>query len=298
MPQEDIYTQQEPKQLELRLHGTTDFPCGSYEIELGAEASEGIAWHWHEETELVYVVEGQVELLLPDMTWQLSVGEGAFIHANVPHSMISVAGNGKIHYIMFHTDLIAGNRESVFQKKYITPLMTQGNPKGVLLTQVPEWQKDTLYMIQKTQNVLEEKQEGYEWEVRQLLSQIWFRLYQNCHSIAGGKSPKRMDEERLHKMLALMEKNYSKPLDLAQIAAAADIGERECLRCFQRTMGTSPLQYLLRYRITQASIMLRETTLPIAEIGIRCGFDSPSHFAQTFRKYFSITPSIYRKSKN
>ncbi len=298
MLQEDLYTQKEPKQLELRLHGTSDFPCGSYEIRLGTEASEGIAWHWHEETELVYVAEGEVELLLPDLTWKLSVGEGAFIHANVPHSMISVAGNAKIRYIMFHTDLIAGNRESVFQKKYIMPLMSQGSPKGILLSRDLDWEKNILQMMQKTQTALEEKQDGYEWEARQMLSQIWFCLYRHYHNTAGGKSPKRMDEERLHKMLALIEQDYSKPLDLAQIAAAADIGERECLRCFQRTVGTSPLQYLLRYRITQASIMLRETTLPIAEIGLRCGFDSPSHFAQTFRKYFSITPSVYRKSRN
>ena len=106
-----------------------------------------------------------------------------------------------------------------------------------------------------------------------------------------------MDAERLRHMLELIQKEFAEPLHLSQIARAANIGERECLRCFQRTIGISPLQYLLRYRVSQAALLLRETTLPVAEIGMRCGFDSPSHFAQTFRKYFSITPSAYRKGR-
>lgn len=43
--------------------------------------------------------------------------------------------------------------------------------------------------------------------------------------------------QRLKSMLELIQKEYNEPLDLAQIAKAANIGERECLRCFHRTIG-------------------------------------------------------------
>ena len=72
-----------PRQMELRPHGTADFPCGGYDTQIRSGEKGGVAWHWHEETEILYVTEGSVEVFLPDMRWTLSKGEGAFIHANV-----------------------------------------------------------------------------------------------------------------------------------------------------------------------------------------------------------------------
>ena len=57
-----------------------------------------------------------------------------------------------------------------------------------------------------------------------------------CHTkpVEGGNSRKTMDAQRLKSMLELIQKEYNEPLDLARIARAANIGERECLRCFHR----------------------------------------------------------------
>ena len=153
------------------------------------------------------------------------------------------------------------------------------------MTGAEEWQKEMLAEIKEIVRFLEKKEEGYEWDVRDTLGRLWRNLYAHTKPVEGGNSRKTMDAQRLKSMLELIQKEYNEPLDLAQIAKAANIGERECL------------QYLLRYRISQAALLLRETNLPVAEVGMRCGFDSPSHFAQTFRKYFSITPSAYRKGK-
>lgn len=286
-----------PRQMELRPHGTADFPCGGYDTQIRSGEKGGVAWHWHEETEILYVTEGSVEVFLPDMRWTLSKGEGAFIHANVLHSILAAGEGGKIRSAVFHTRLISGGQDTVFQKKYIAPLLAYGGIKGLPLTGEEQWQKDMLAEIKEIVRFLEKKEEGYEWNVRDTLGRLWRNLYAHTKPVEGGNSRKTMDAQRLKSMLELIQKEYNEPLDLARIARAANIGERECLRCFHRTIGISPLQYLLRYRVSQAALLLRETNLPVAEVGMRCGFDSPSHFAQTFRKYFSITPSAYRKGK-
>ncbi len=286
-----------PKQMELRPHGTVDFPCGGYDTDIRQGKDEGVSWHWHEEAEMIYVAKGSVEVVLPDVRWRLEQGEGVFIHANVLHSILATEEEGKIRSAVFHTKLVSGGADTVFQKKYIDPLLAYDGIKGVKLTLEIPWQAEALKELVGTIVALEGKQEGYEWEVREQLSRLWFRLYQNTRPKDEESSRKTMDAERLRHMLELIQKEFAEPLHLSQIARAANIGERECLRCFQRTIGISPLQYLLRYRVSQAALLLRETTLPVAEIGMRCGFDSPSHFAQTFRKYFSITPSAYRKGR-
>ena len=82
---------------------------------------------------------------------------------------------------------------------------------------------------------------------------------------------------------------------LAEIAAAANIGEREADRCFRRQLGTTPFAYLLDCRLERACRLLREGELPITEIGLRCGFSSASYFGLQFRKKLGCSPLAYRK---
>ena len=91
--------------------------------------------------------------------------------------------------------------------------------------------------------------------------------------------------------------HYAEKLELERIAQAANIGGRECQRCFRRCIQISPVQYLIRYRLMQSAALLAGGRgLGIAEISTRCGFDSPSNFSKTFRRYFGCTPKEYRNA--
>ncbi|WP_312476556.1 AraC family transcriptional regulator [Neobacillus sp.] len=96
-------------------------------------------------------------------------------------------------------------------------------------------------------------------------------------------------------MLDYIHNNFSDNLTLANIAKVADIGERECLRCFQRTIQRSPIQYLLKYRIMQgADFLLKYPATSISEISSFCGLDSPSNFSKMFKRFYNCTPREYR----
>ena len=87
------------------------------------------------------------------------------------------------------------------------------------------------------------------------------------------------DGLRLQKMLDYIHRNFREEIGLADIARAADVGERECLRCFQRTVQLSPKQYLLKYRVAEgARLLAEEPWRTISETAAFCGFDSASHF--------------------
>ncbi len=91
--------------------------------------------------------------------------------------------------------------------------------------------------------------------------------------------------------------DYAADITLPQIVKTADIGERECLRCFRKTIRLSPIQYLIKYRIMQgAEMLLCEPESSISEIAISCGFDSPSNFARIFKRFYDCTPREYRKN--
>jgi AraC family carnitine catabolism transcriptional activator len=57
----------------------------------------------------------------------------------------------------------------------------------------------------------------------------------------------------------------------------------------QQLEETLNSQYL-RIRLTQADQLLRSTGFAVTEIGILCGFRSPSHFSRSFRSQFGVSP--------
>ena len=91
-------------------------------------------------------------------------------------------------------------------------------------------------------------------------------------------------EERAKRMLDFIHMHYAEPIQLSDIAAAANVGERECLRAFKKTLGVTPTAYLLRYRSSMSAQMLLDTDKSIAEICFEVGFNSQSHYGQDVYK--------------
>ena len=137
---------------------------------------------------------------------------------------------------------------------------------------------------------------AYEFTVRENLSQLLLHCYaQLLPRLSAQKPAKSADTVRIEQMLQYMQASYAEPITLADIAQAARLSERECLRCFHRPIGDSPVQYLLKYRLMQGAALLRASpAASIAEVSAACGFDSPSYFSKQFRRFYQRPPREYR----
>lgn len=65
-------------------------------------------------------------------------------------------------------------------------------------------------------------------------------------------------------------------------------------KAFRRELGTSVQQEIIKCRRESACRLLKETSLPAAEISDRCGYPSPQYFAHMFSAHFGITPEKWR----
>ena len=79
------------------------------------------------------------------------------------------------------------------------------------------------------------------------------------------------------------------------IAASASVSERECLRTFRKALGTSPVRFLISYRLAESVRLLESSDMQIAQIAYRTGFESPAHFSRSFRELYGVSPTQWRR---
>ncbi len=68
-------------------------------------------------------------------------------------------------------------------------------------------------------------------------------------------------------------------------------------RCLNSISGMSPGEYLLSFRLREASSLITQTELPFKVISSECGFSDPNYFAKTVRRKFGMSPSELRKNR-
>ena len=283
---------------ELSEHGTRAFPVGCYYDNLQQEPTP---WHWHDELEAVVVSSGDVCVMVGEDQTTVRAGDGFFINANMLHAVRPAAGGEcRLHSLVFHPRLIAGTMESVFWQRYMQPLISNTSLRFCTFT--PAGQPEAVSCIESAWHKCAEEPAGYEFEVRSALSRLIHLLYtgMSAGSAASDSSARRYarkserDEGRIKLMLQYIQTYYTEELTSAQSAAAAQISESECLRCFRSTIGMPPVQYLRQFRIQEGSRMLLSTDKKIAEIATACGFHNISYFTKTFRDLKGCTPGEFR----
>lgn len=277
-------------QKELQPHGTVEFPCAAYASRHTDAPGDTIPWHWHEELEVIFVAAGTLKLQIPGGEYLLQEGSLVVLNSNVLHSL-SGHPAGALRSMVFSPFLITGGADTVFYKNYVRALLA--------CPDFSVWQAEPGPDVKRFSaafSAMETDAFAYEFTVRENPSQLLLHCYaQLLPRLSAQKPAKSADTVRIEQMLQYMQASYAEPITLADIAQAAGLSERECLRCFHRTIGDSPVQYLLKYRLMQGAVLLRASpAASIAEVSAACGFDSPSYFSKQFRRFYQRPPREYR----
>jgi AraC-like DNA-binding protein len=97
-------------------------------------------------------------------------------------------------------------------------------------------------------------------------------------------------------MTVFIAGNYTDDIDVADVAAAADMHPSSAMRLFRQSCGLTVLEYLTMHRIWHAQHLLTDRKMKIRDIAIACGFNSPNRFYAAFKRLVGQQPSDFRDS--
>lgn len=121
------------------------------------------------------------------------------------------------------------------------------------------------------------------------LNRVWSTLPQNKQD--DGLT----DHPEINKVIVKLREHYAEEFSLKQLAETACMDASYLSDLFKKKTGLTLTQYHQRLRVEAAAIMLRETALPVTEIGERAGFSGDSYFIKIFKRWTGTTPSEYRR---
>jgi AraC family transcriptional regulator len=112
------------------------------------------------------------------------------------------------------------------------------------------------------------------------------------HHSKGGLS-----RAKLRCALEYLQTHLDEGASLTELAQLLGLSRYHVVKMFKQSTGVTPHQYLLDCRLHHAEGLLTNPQLSIAEIAVRVGFATPSHFTYHFHKRTGTTPQAYRQAQ-
>lgn len=278
--------------MEIKQHGTSDCPFQYYYDDLEFFDFHCIEWHWHREFEFLYVESGEIICGIGEKQIILSKGDAIFINSKILHRFYASSG-GVIPNFVCMPEFIAPENSLVY-KKYILPIISSNMSFQCFQIAEP-WQARIIQIMIKIMGT-QENEKIRELSTLALLQDLWLIFYENV-KLSDKENMQTVDEaaqKRVQLMMQYIHENYNHELSLDEIASHIGVSKSTALNLFQRFLHTTPVSYLIGYRLQAASCLLKNTNKKVKTIAYESGFRNVDYFCRLFKKRYHLTPSDYR----
>ena len=107
----------------------------------------------------------------------------------------------------------------------------------------------------------------------------------------------RFSSRHYQRVLTFVQTRLDQTITVDQLAAEVGMSPSRFARVFRETLGTTPMQYVMAYRIEQAVKMMEDQSRPLGDIALACGFSDQAHFTRSFKQVTGETPRKFRAAR-
>lgn len=251
--------------------------CGRFITDVGY----GVKRDMHESFLLLYTIKGKGYIKTNDSEFELSINNAVIIDCREGHEYKSPDGNWEFLWMHF----MGTGAEAVYNVLY-----PDNAVHSIEIKNVSDFENNFCELIHKSINVDICNSLDISSKIHALINDMCMASFIN----EGEKGKKDFNAD-IKSVITFIELNYKNPITIDDMVATIHVSKYHFIRCFRRTMGTTPYQYLINYRITTAKTMLRTTAVSVSEIAEECGFLDTSNFIAQFKKQTGMKPLEYRR---
>lgn len=229
---------------------------------------------------LFYTLRGAGLIEQGGSTVTLGVGQALLLNCRTPQSYCTAPGQSCWHHYWVHLDGagVAAMEKLLHAEKKLVPVqLTGARMQELFELALSEIERDTVESMVRRGAALHE------------MLALWA---QNILSQGEALSVRQV----ILQAAKTVREHYQEELSLSGLLEEAHMSKSYFLRLFRRYLGTTPYNYLVNYRITQAKELLVLTDHTVSEIAREVGFGDASNFSTRFSRATGQSPLQYRKN--
>ena len=230
-------------------------------------------YHFHKNYELVYVLEGTVELTRSGEVFPLQVGTFALILPNELHAY-RTPNTSRAWVGVFSQDFVGEFARMIRDRQAVDPRFTCGDA-----------QKQYILSGLITESPVE-------------LLAMKSLLYAVCASFLGQVElvSSRGEQDFVGKVTEYVDAHFAEDLTFAQLAEALGYEYHYLSRRFRQCFGMHFRKFLNMYRIEHAGQQLLYSAMTVTDIAYGVGFQNLRTFNRVFAQHTGMTPTEFRKT--
>ena len=220
--------------------------------------------------ELVFVLEGELEIRFEGKKAAAKPGTLLYFRPGRPHSLKAAGGPAyfcAVHFEAGEDALPLPDAESWTDFHSLLPMLEEV---------VRLWNR-----------------RGYldGWAADLAFSRLLLELFRRRENDAIPSS-----RRKIAAAIAYIHEDPVRPVTIAALCALTGMKKSHLIRSFRLVTGQSPIQYALNLRLERARAILLNEPVTVKEAAYRCGFRDEFYFSRLFRSRYGLSPAQYRQN--
>jgi len=259
-------------------------------INISLESIDDYPIHWHNSIEIIFVLEGTINVLIESGSYEVEESEIEIINCDEAHRLYS---KDKNKVLIFHLD-------PTFFEKYYDDMKniyfyTNSSEEGAQ-------QEEKYDVLRKYLSVLAceviQKNEDFDDQIETVLVKLLFHLINNFHYLNYDEKEIKENEiqfERYHRIRKYIYNNYMNKISLQDIASKEYLSSYYLSHQIKDMAGINFKELVNIVRVDESIKLLLDTDKTISDISEEVGFSHTRYYNKSFKDHYKCTPLQFKK---
>lgn len=254
-------------------------------------SESNLSYHSHDYTEVKIILAGSFTYLIEDTRYVVSKGNIVVMRPGVKHLKLIEPGVQVEEFNFGLTNI---------QLKNLPPNFLI-EPETAHIYNLPLYLPEILKCINETLTEQEKCEPYSDLIIKASILKLTAILYRGMN-VNRDKSEKALlnitNSEKtniVRSIIQYMDENYMKQISLYSIANNMYLSPVYISKIFKEETGESPINHLIRIRLTKANELLSTGNIPIKTVARSVGYEDAYYFSKLYKKYYGIPPSVEKR---